>query len=161
MDLAHNPSAISFALERFGLKRTVCAVNWYLSLKTMSLDPNNPGLNRTKIPEIITRLVTEADGQTTQEQVTQIIQERNITDDYFTDSEREEYMVSVIKDRIAAIAAHIILLSLYIHLHKNTILRTSRQARGKLRDLPRRQAGCLLPRLPPRPTNSLLFLPFL
>ena len=107
MDLAHNPSALSFAIQRFGVERTAKAINWDLSIKTKSLDLNNPGLDRSKIPEIVTRLINEAGGEATHDQVAQIIQGRDMTDgDYFTDSEREEYMASLIKDQKVAVAAH-------------------------------------------------------
>lgn len=107
MDLAHNPSALSFAIEKFGLERTVRALNWDLGREAESLDFNGPSLDRNKIPEIITRLLTEAGGNIDQQQIAGMIQGRGIRDgDGFSDGEREDYMITVIKDKKAAVAAH-------------------------------------------------------
>lgn len=107
MDLAHNPSALPFAMGRFGLERTARALNRGLSLEAESLDINGPRLDRNKIPEIITRLLSEAGGNVDQQQIAIMIQGRSAWDnDNFSDAEREEYMVRMIKDQRAAIAAH-------------------------------------------------------
>lgn len=105
MDLAYNPSALPFAIERFGLERTARDLNWHLNVQAMGL--LDPTIDKIKIPEIVTRLIAQAGGNVTQEQIELMIQGRDMmNDDYFTDDEREEYMVSLIKDKKSVIAAH-------------------------------------------------------
>lgn len=104
MDLARNPSALPVALERYGLQRVARALNWNLDIYASGF--KSP-LDRNKISEIITRLVTEAGGQTTQEEITTLIHGRDMTNnDHYTDTEREEYMASVIQGEKVAVAAH-------------------------------------------------------
>ena len=107
MDLAHNPSALPYALEKFGLERTARAINWDLNLRSMRLDTDKPALDKDKIPEIVTSLINQSGLQVNQEQIGSIIRGRDIMDDdYFTDKEREEYMVTIISEEKSAIAAH-------------------------------------------------------
>ncbi|MBI2315324.1 hypothetical protein HYU93_04705 [Candidatus Daviesbacteria bacterium] len=108
MDLRFNPSALPFALKRFGLERTIRDLNWDLSFKAASfLNADTAQMDQNRIPEIITRLIIQAGGQTTQEQVASLIQGRDWTnDDYFTDSDREEYMANIIQGEKIAVAAH-------------------------------------------------------
>ncbi len=105
MDLRHNPSAISHAIEKLGLERAVQAINWDLQLQALDTAIK---FDKSKIPQAIIDLVRESGHDISMETVMAMTQERDFfrDDDYFTDSEREEYMAQQIEGENIIVAAH-------------------------------------------------------
>lgn len=108
IDLAHNPAALPYAIHRYGINRTIRNINWDLLAKTISFDQHQPVLDESRIPEIITHLMTEAGVPVSLEKVLQTIDGRDISNlnDQYTNDEREEYMIQCITSPTAAVAAH-------------------------------------------------------
>ncbi|MBI2335058.1 hypothetical protein HYU96_04670 [Candidatus Daviesbacteria bacterium] len=116
MDLSSNPSvpALVFAIEHYGIERTVRDLNQHLflvsqaTLLSSAVDHLPVDVLRSeKIPEIITRLMNEAGSNIDPAKVRSLTEGRDfILEDLFTDAEREAYMLSVITGEKYAVAAH-------------------------------------------------------
>lgn len=106
MDMAGNPSALPFALERYGWVKTIKDLNQSL-LVTNYYTQGKYGFDKEKIPEIITRLLKEAGSDISEDEVRIVTSGRVLNPtELFTDEEREAYMLTQIGGDNYAIAAH-------------------------------------------------------